>query len=170
MISIVAQQLEAVAGEQRDSFVVGPGPADVILASAIGGTGRLTGENVNPTRYFAARDSIRILSMGYTLPYLFGPGAAVPATFQMRGEFAGGGNFPLPGTDGNYLCTFINAEQAMGLFIDGSGITTSWCITCQWPSAGPLVSMFNVPAALVGTTQYGYMWAKVEHTLPMTNA
>jgi hypothetical protein len=169
MISMVAQQLEVFAGEQRDSFVVGAGPADVMLVSAIGGTGRLTGERNTPFRYFAARDSVRILSMGYVLPYSFQLGAAVPASFVFRGEFAGGGNFPLTGVDPNYVCTFVGAEQAMGDFIDGRNISTSWCLTAQWPLAGPLVSMIGVPAALLGSTQYGYMWAKVEHTIQMTN-
>ena len=158
-IDILTQRF--IAAEQRDSFVVGAGPGDVPIV-ANGDSLLCPGTTAVP--YFQARDSINILSLGYVLPYGFIPGAGTVPVFNLRYKPFGAAATPMPGIFALNPCTFVNGEMNLGAFVDASGLIVKWQLQCQW-SIPLAVSMFNTPAALVGTTQYGYFWAKVEHTL-----
>lgn len=161
LIDIVAQKNDT-STEERSSFVVGAGPADVVLTPHSNGI--LSPPMSQAQQFFAPYDSFQILSIGFTLPHGYYLGAGVPSEYSIQGKYAAGATFQL-GAQLKEHCVFVNAEMAFGLWVDARTYKTKFQLTCVW-DVPALVNMVGMPAALIGTTQYGYFWCKVAHTLP----
>jgi len=180
-IEVLTHQVDAVAGDERYSFVVNTAVADVTLTAPVAVFPVLRAANdpaAGKFPYFQRRDNIRVLSVGLFLPYQFTVSTQC-VHVDLSWEDVAGNLYPVFTDFANQSGLWVpweNYEMQVDRF---APFPTTAATKCRLlgilkdGASGPAndrlrVSMLNVPAALNGTTQYARLFVKVAHTLFMT--
>lgn len=165
--------LRTESGPDTSLFTVNTAVNSVTAAGAVG-DGILSDAGDLP--FFQQGDTIRILSIGYVLPYSFVLGqipGAIPlfdmAEISLRYQLRAGGPFlSLPVmSSGSLYVPYGMYELALDVFADLSQVGDDYQLGAKFVDTKPEISMINAPAGLDGLVLSIPIWVKVLHNLAL---